>query len=419
MAKKIPIELQMTELTRAAAAGKTPAVIEALRTALRGKSNMLAARAARLVDEHGVSELVPELATAFDRFMVDPVSTDKGCVAKIAIAKTLYSLGAGETDLFLRGVRHFQFEAGWGKPTDVAGELRATSCLALVRMAYRDVMWEIAALFADKDSVCRMTAARACAYSERDEGLGMLRLRILAGDEDDVIAECFTAMVRLSPAKGIPFVAGYLESSNEAWREAAALRRARRGGPRPSFYFAAAGNSGSIRPPAGFSCSRWPRYGSSRPSSSCSRSSATAAPARQRTRSRRWRSTRATKRFGRGSGSWLKGARRKTCGRNLRTSSGEPATLSPLPVLRGRVREGVWRDEGESKTKLTHAGCGAPRRSGSSSSGAGLRGLKGTQRQRDRGSEKRRIVWVFARDASCGMGFQPMQAAQMKTGSGS
>ena len=67
-----------------------------LAKALGDRSNHLVGKAAKIAGELGFDELTAELTAAFDRFMVDPAGTDKGCVAKSAILKTLVDLEARE-----------------------------------------------------------------------------------------------------------------------------------------------------------------------------------------------------------------------------------------------------------------------------------------------------------------------------------
>jgi HEAT repeat protein len=170
------------------------------------------------------TELADAMERAFPRYMEHPTTTDKGCAAKTAIAKVLYALGRDARDVFLAGIRHRQFEAAWGKPVDTAAELRGVCALGLVRMGYRDVMVELADLLADEDPSARMAAARAIAYAGRDEGVLPLRVKALSGDvEPQVISECLSALIRLSPSKSIVFVEQFLDRQDESIREAALI----------------------------------------------------------------------------------------------------------------------------------------------------------------------------------------------------
>src|SRR5437764_7153063 len=144
MAKSTNIDQQLATLAALRGAGRSPETLDALRKAVTSKSNLIVAKAAQLVGEMKLAELTDDLPKAFDRFMVDPTTTDKGCAAKTAIAKTLYELDCKTEDLFLNGARHVQLEAAWGKPVDTAAELRGTCALGLVRMNHRGVMLVLA-----------------------------------------------------------------------------------------------------------------------------------------------------------------------------------------------------------------------------------------------------------------------------------
>src|SRR5215831_16897027 len=86
------------------------ASVKALRKALGQRNNYIISKAAALVGELRLSELVPELLAAFDRFFADPVKTDPQCWAKNAISKALTALDCQDADRFLRGMRHIQME---------------------------------------------------------------------------------------------------------------------------------------------------------------------------------------------------------------------------------------------------------------------------------------------------------------------
>src|SRR5579862_5519943 len=100
----------------------------ALAQGLANRSNLVAAKAASLVEAIGIREMTGELSRAFDRFMS---GADKGCAAKAAIASALNAAGAAAEAVFLRGIRHVQREPAWGGTVDVAAELRATCALGL------------------------------------------------------------------------------------------------------------------------------------------------------------------------------------------------------------------------------------------------------------------------------------------------
>src|SRR5205085_624790 len=109
-------------------------------------------------------------------------------------------------------------------PTDTAVELRGTCALGLVRIGHRETMTELVRLLVDPSPVARVAAIRAIAYSERDEGALLLRLKALTGDrEPEVTAECFTALAKLAPEKSIPFIGEFLAAAEDVIAESAAL----------------------------------------------------------------------------------------------------------------------------------------------------------------------------------------------------
>ena len=103
-----------------------------IRKALAGKSNFLAAKAARLAEEAELTSLLPEMIAAFHRFYENAEKSDPQCWAKNAISRALPRLGCRDKEAFLRGIRFHQWEPTWGGKSDTAGTLRANCAHALV-----------------------------------------------------------------------------------------------------------------------------------------------------------------------------------------------------------------------------------------------------------------------------------------------
>jgi HEAT repeat protein len=201
-----------------------PAAATELRPYLRHKSNLVVAKAAKLARDFELPELQPELAAAFERFMHDPAKTDRGCSAKTEIAGALEALGATEAAVFLAGIHHVQMEGSFGPPVDTAPALRAACAMGLVHMNHPDAVVEIVTLLMDREVDARIGAVRALAYSGGPEAVPLLRLKALQPDPSvDVIGECFTALLAITPGASVDFVAPYLDAPDAAIAEAAAL----------------------------------------------------------------------------------------------------------------------------------------------------------------------------------------------------
>ena len=191
---------------------------------LNGKSSLLAAKAARIAGEWQAAELIPELLAAFERFLLKPELTDKGCGAKSEILKTLCKLEHDSPAVFLRGIRYVQMEAVWGRSVDTAAELRGLSAIGLAQTAYPDVLEEILPLLLDSERGARIGAIRAIGACGLPGDALVLRLKALSGDpEPEVLGECFAALLRAQPAKSLAFVAAFLGAEQQAVAEAAAL----------------------------------------------------------------------------------------------------------------------------------------------------------------------------------------------------
>jgi len=191
---------------------------------LGNKSSPVVAKAAKLVAEFELQDLEPQLASAFHRFMTNPAVTDKGCIAKTQIVRALEALGAAEADVFLAGIRHIQMEGSFGPPVDTAAGLRAASAIGLVHMNYPHAILEIVTLLVDPEDDARVGAVRALAYSGQPATVPLLRFKVMAGDANaDVIAESFIALLEVAPETSLAFVAAYLDSSDAAIAEVAAI----------------------------------------------------------------------------------------------------------------------------------------------------------------------------------------------------
>jgi hypothetical protein len=176
------------------------------------------------VGEFELFDLRSELVAGFDRFLKDGARTDRGCSAKTAIVQALESLSVPEGAVFLAGIRYVQMEGSFGPPVDTAPGLRAASAMGLVHMNHPDAILEIVSLLVDREADARVGAVRALASSGRPESVPLLRLKAMQGEPSvDVMGECFRALMAIAPGTSVEFIAGYLNSSNAAVADAAAL----------------------------------------------------------------------------------------------------------------------------------------------------------------------------------------------------
>jgi HEAT repeat protein len=219
--KNDPILTAIERLSIADAAG--------LRRGLESKSNLVAAKAAKLVGELLDHEFVLPLAAAFDRFLA---RGDKGCTALTAIARTLVTLECDDAELFRKGVRRVQMEGTWGGSEDVAAELRAVCAMGLANTRDPNRVRDLVTLLADKEWTARGGAARALAAVGSDAAAAVLRFKVLTGDkEPEVFCDCLRGLIAVEGSEALPLAKKFLASRDEAIRDAAihALGESRRG----------------------------------------------------------------------------------------------------------------------------------------------------------------------------------------------
>jgi HEAT repeat protein len=156
--------------------------------------------------------------------MADPARLDKRCAAVTEIVAALFAIDCKDPDVYLRGIHHVQMEGSYGPPVDAAVQLRAHCAAGLIQTRHADAVFEVVSLLADREPAARAGAARALACVGGDSGALLLRLKVLTGDEEpEVMAECFTGLLRADPERSIDFVARWLDDKDEAIAEAAAL----------------------------------------------------------------------------------------------------------------------------------------------------------------------------------------------------
>ena len=195
-----------------------------IRQALKGKSNFLAAKAARLAEEAELTSLLPELMAAFIRFFHNAEKSDPQCWAKSALSRALSRLGCRDKEVFLPGLNFHQWEPTWGGKSDTAGTLRGNCAHALVAcedLPSDELLLLLLDLLVDADKSVRVETIRAMAQIG-ELALPLLRLRaLIPGEEPDVLAACFGALLAIHRDAGIPFVARFLAAGDDAAGEAA------------------------------------------------------------------------------------------------------------------------------------------------------------------------------------------------------
>ena len=198
-------------------------IAEKLPAFLRDKSNIVVAKAANMAVRLEASGLAAELAQVFSPMLKRAAESDPGCVALTAIVKALVSFDAPAAEVYFAGLRHVQREPGFGASVEVAGELRGLCARGIARMGHPEALLEILPLLADS-LPARIGAVKAIAETGKPEAELLLRLHVIHGDRDaEVVSECFTALLGLTPQRSLVFVAEYLSSGNDEVAEMAAL----------------------------------------------------------------------------------------------------------------------------------------------------------------------------------------------------
>lgn len=205
------VDHQLQELDGLGAALPASEARAEVRRYLAKRSNVVVARAAKLLADAPEPAAEAELTAAFHRFLAEPSKTDPGCMAKLAIVEALRALDAPDPDVFRVGLRHVQPEPTWGGKADTAAPLRAACALGLVEAGVDGVLDDLAVLLADPEPDARVGAARALAACG-PFATPLLRFKALAGDEQPLVtAECLSGLMAAAPDDSFDFVADMID----------------------------------------------------------------------------------------------------------------------------------------------------------------------------------------------------------------
>lgn len=233
MAKRASIDDKLAAVRLLRDQPTSPGLIAELRKAIADRSNLLVAAAAVIAGDRRLLELASELESAYERFLIDPLKTDKLCRAKIAIVQALDKMEHDRPETFQSAARHVQLEPVWGGVEDAAASLRASALIALARIdtpglltllvdALNDPLQRVSK--DDEERVVRNAAAQALGYQGSEAAGLLLRLKARVGDRDaDVISECLHGLLTISPQANLDYVAEFLDPGNEARCEAAVM----------------------------------------------------------------------------------------------------------------------------------------------------------------------------------------------------
>ena len=214
MARRDPLAARIAALD-ALAKQAGPVDIPPLREALRDRSSLLVAAAARVIKAHRLTETAPDLASALDRHYE---AADPQCRAKHALLSALIDLDHADGAMCVRAAGHFQPEPGWGGSRDSAGPLRILGLEGLTARGRPEVHVVLADLLADPLAEVRSAAAKVAADIGGDRAGLLLRLRLRLGDEEEPanLGDYAAGLLAVDGEAGLPVVATLLQRAGRA-----------------------------------------------------------------------------------------------------------------------------------------------------------------------------------------------------------
>ena len=225
MRRPDPTEEALAALSALRKAGDHAEMLRQLPGYLKNKSSAVVARAAEIAGSTRDIGLAPALVDAFRRVFPNAAKRDPGCRAITQITRALVHMDASAAEVYSLGICYQQWEASFGPKVDTADGLRAACALGLVEMGDPDALLACCELLSDHALIARAGAVRAMGISGRADAELLLRFKARAGDkESEVIAETFSALLRLGPReRSVPFVAAFLAEADDEVAEAAAI----------------------------------------------------------------------------------------------------------------------------------------------------------------------------------------------------
>jgi HEAT repeat protein len=233
MAKRASLDDKLAAVRSLRDQPTSPALVAALRKAIADRSNFVAAVGAEIAGDKRLVELTADLEAAYNRFLIDPLATDKLCRAKIAIVRALDKMEHDRLETFRGAAVYEQLEPVWGGDEDAAVPLRASALLALARLDAPGLLTMLVDALNDpihrkskddSERVVRIAAAQAIGYEGSEAAGLLLRLKARVGDRDpDVISECLHGLLTISHPANLDFVASFLDPLDATRCDAAVM----------------------------------------------------------------------------------------------------------------------------------------------------------------------------------------------------
>lgn len=219
MPKPSNIDAIIAKLAALRLAPRSAEAAAELRKALTNKVDYVVQRAAEFIREYELPDFEMDLARAFHRLTA---GGDKSFGARTAIVSAMHDLRANVPEVYLAGLRAF----GSVVPgmIDPAAAMRGICAMALVVTGDPSGLRHATDLLMDKHVPARAGAVRALASSGEDGAALVLRLKLHVGDpETEVLGDVLSGLIQLDPLNSLPLVEQYLDDSDEAVADAAAI----------------------------------------------------------------------------------------------------------------------------------------------------------------------------------------------------
>jgi hypothetical protein len=185
-------------------------------------AGVVAAEAAKLVEDHHLVDETPALVAAFTK-LGEP-KRDPGCRGRSAIVAALHTLDHWAPEVFEAGLRVVQIEGDPRFPGNDSGALVRGACAqAHAHFNRPDALDVCGEMLADREVAARVGAARGLGDSGHIDATAVLHYKLaLASDDGEVLAACHDSLFVLHRGNAISLAIRQLALADER-ADAAAL----------------------------------------------------------------------------------------------------------------------------------------------------------------------------------------------------
>lgn len=204
--------------------GSPAPTAELVRRGLAHRSTSVVAASAACAARYAMLDMVALLAEVFAKHRAGGSRTDKGCIAKRAVLRSLDRLAFDNSAWFIEASGTVQMEPVFGGTADTAADLRSEACRAMSRFAWYAVAHRLIEMTGDSVAGVRCVALNTIAAFSGREPASILLTKCVAGDSSaEVTGVCLRGLMEIDQPEGLRVASGMLSATQPDVRVEAAF----------------------------------------------------------------------------------------------------------------------------------------------------------------------------------------------------